>query len=226
MFNDIIKILKDKNGIEFGGPTELFYNSIFNMMLYNHVNLDGGNIFENNYFQNNIDENNYTYGGKVGRQYNIDCTSEYDIKKIEKKYDFILTSHVIEHIANPIKTLLSWNEILKNDGYILSIIPDYKFCFDRNRPLTTIKHLIDDYNNNINENDITHIEEQLKLHDWSMGGHKDFNNLCKNNEQTRVVHHHTFDFQLCKELFEYCGYKNIITYKQDELNIVILCQKK
>lgn len=220
-FEVIINSLRDKSGIEFGGPTELFATPGYGMHLYPGVNLDGGNIIKNNYFQSNL-SSNFFYGDKLGRQYDIDCTNEDQLKKL-KKYDFIVTSHAIEHFANPIHTLKMWEQhVLKPGGYILSVVPDYRYCFDRKRPLTTIDHLIADYIEDVGEGDKTHIEEQKKLHDWSYGGHHQFYELCEINHLTRVVHHHTFTIELVEELFAYCGFKTVVSYKQDELNIVNL----
>lgn len=220
-FDLVINSLRDKSGIEFGGPTELFSVPHYGMHLYPHVNLDGGNIIKNNYFQSNLGSN-FLYGEKLGRQYDVDCTNEDQLKKL-KKYDFVVSSHAIEHFANPIYTLKLWEKyILKSGSYILTIIPDYQYCFDRNRPLTSMDHLIADYVEDIGEDDKTHIEEQKELHDWSYGGHPQFYDLCEINHLTRVVHHHTFTIELVEELFSYCGFKKILSFKQDELNIVNL----
>jgi predicted SAM-dependent methyltransferase len=220
-FKKVVDILSGKSGIEFGGPTELFSEQKHNMLFYPYVHLDGGNIISNNYFQQNI-SSNFIYGEKIGRQYDVDCTNEEQLSKI-KKYDFVVTSHAIEHFANPIKTLKLWEKyILKPGGYILSIVPDYEYCFDRKRPLTTLDHLIDDYVSDIGEDDTTHIEEQKTLHDWSYGGHSQFYELCEINNLTRVVHHHTFDIELVESMFEYCGFEKIFSFKHDELNIINL----
>jgi hypothetical protein len=230
MFDEIIKILYNKRGIEFGGPTELFSNIKYKLDLYNNVHLDGGNLLNDNSFSNLPGHENrfeyYKYGNNIGKQYDVDCANENSIKKIGRKYDFIVTSHVIEHIANPIKSLINWKEILDDEnGYILSIIPDYKYCFDRKRPLTTIEHLIDDYKSDIKEDDTTHINEQINLHDWSLGGHPDFHKLCIDNYKTRVVHHHTFDISLVENMFIYSGYEVLVSYKHDDLNIINLSKK-
>lgn len=221
-FEKVVRSVMQKDGIEFGGPTELFATNQYGMQLYPYINLDGGNIIKDNYFQSSIDSSNYLYGQQVGRQYDVDCTQEDQLKNL-KKYDFVLTSHAIEHFANPIKTLKLWEKyIIKEGGYILSVIPDYQYCFDRKRPLTTIEHLIEDYANDVGEDDKTHIEEQKELHDWSYGGHPKFYELCEMNDKTRVVHHHTFDIELVEELFSYCGFKKVLSFKHDELNIVNL----
>ena len=220
-FELVINSLRDTSGIEFGGPTELFSDPKYSMNLYPHVHLDGGNIIKNNYFQSNLGSN-FLYGQKLGKQYDIDCTNEDQLKKL-RKYDFVVTSHAIEHFANPISTLKLWEKyILKSGSYILTIVPDYQYCFDRNRPLTSIDHLICDYVEGVGEDDTTHIQEQKELHDWSYGGHPEFYDLCEINHLTRVVHHHTFDIELVEELFAYCGFKKILSFKQDELNIVNL----
>jgi len=220
-FDLVINSLRGKSGIEFGGPTELFSVPHYGMHLYPHVDLDGGNIIKNNYFQTNLGSN-FLYGEKLGKQYDVDCTNEVQLKKL-KRYDFVVSSHAIEHFANPIHTLKSWEKyILRSGSYMLTIIPDYQYCFDRNRPLTTIEHLICDYVEDVGEDDKTHIEEQKELHDWSYGGHHQFYELCEMNHLTRVVHHHTFTIELVEELFAYCGFKKILSFKQDELNIVNL----
>ena len=109
MIEKIFKELKGKNGIEFGGPTEMInhnYMKYQNKSLYDIITLCGGNIFENNIFQKKL--NSFNYGNKTGKLFNIDCSDSQSIKNHEEKYDFILTSHVIEHIANPIQTIENW----------------------------------------------------------------------------------------------------------------------
>jgi len=225
-WSKIVELLNGKNGLEFGGTTELFEIQRHGMLLYPYVQLDGANKFDNNHF-NSINGNDFTHRFGSGVRFNCDGSNEPQIKLINRKYDFVVTSHVIEHLANPIKSIKLWSDILlKDGGYILSIIPYYKECFDRNRPLTTIKHLIEDYENDVSESDITHIEEQKKLHDWSCGGHPDFYTLCENNSDTRVVHHHTFNKDNVKELFQYIDMEVIYLFNHDPLNIVCLTKKK
>ena len=42
----------------------------------------------------------------------------------DESLDFIFSSHVFEHLANPIGYLESWRRKLKNDGRVVAIIPD------------------------------------------------------------------------------------------------------
>ena len=44
--------------------------------------------------------------------------------------DFIFSSHVFEHLMNPIGVLENWRRKLKPGGYVLAVVPDLRFCFD------------------------------------------------------------------------------------------------
>ena len=150
-WTEIVKKIENSSALEFGGPTELFYSPPHNMMLYPHLSsVDGANIFEDNHFQKEKLDNNFKYfqGKKPGTRYNVDAASESDINKIKKKYDLLLSSHHIEHIANPIKAIKLWKKLLNDSGKILAIIPNKNSCFDHKRPTTTLEHLIDFYNFN------------------------------------------------------------------------------
>ena len=39
--------------------------------------------------------------------------------------------------------------------------------FDKKRPITSFEHLLDDYKNNMDEDDLTHMDEVIKLTDFS-----------------------------------------------------------
>ena len=62
-----------------------------------------------------------------------------------KFYDWIIASHVIEHIPDLISFLNDCDEILKNDGVLSLAIPDKRYCFDHYRPPTGISQIIDSY---------------------------------------------------------------------------------
>jgi SAM-dependent methyltransferase len=226
MWTEITNTLKSvEKVVEFGGPTLLF-NSNGMLPLYQHLTkLDGVNKMDNNPFQSGFTESYVCEGVAKGKSYNMDvsCVSEFN-----QKYDAIINSHVIEHIANPIKAILSWKQILNDNGYILFIIPDKNHCFDHNRPLTSFDHLVSDFNSGVGEDDVTHIPEQMLLNDWSMFGFskQTFQELSNNNKQTKVVHHHCFDIELVKKLIGYCELNIDNLYKADNLTIICLCSKK
>jgi 2-polyprenyl-3-methyl-5-hydroxy-6-metoxy-1,4-benzoquinol methylase len=61
----------------------------------------------------------------------------------EKRYDWIIASHVIEHVPNPIQFLNDCTEILSESGILSLVIPDKRFCFDYYRPPSGLARLID-----------------------------------------------------------------------------------
>lgn len=68
------------------------------------------------------------------------------LEKIEDAtQDFVIASHLIEHCEDPIGAFINWMRVLKKDGVIYLAIPDKRFTFDKNRPVTSIEHLIRDY---------------------------------------------------------------------------------
>jgi SAM-dependent methyltransferase len=62
-----------------------------------------------------------------------------------KYYDWIIASHVVEHVPNLIGFLNDCESVLNDDGVLSLAIPDKRYCFDRYRPITGISKIIDNY---------------------------------------------------------------------------------
>ena len=52
-----------------------------------------------------------------------------DLPFKESSVDVILSLHSLEHVANPIETLVSWIGLLKPGGGIGLILPDYRYTY-------------------------------------------------------------------------------------------------
>jgi ubiquinone/menaquinone biosynthesis C-methylase UbiE len=48
----------------------------------------------------------------------------------EASLDFIFSSHVVEHLANPLGHLAYWAKLLKPGGLVVAVIPDKDGCQD------------------------------------------------------------------------------------------------
>lgn len=46
----------------------------------------------------------------------------------DKSVDAILAKHLFEHIVDPIQALREWNRVLKEDGKLVIVCPDYRYC--------------------------------------------------------------------------------------------------
>jgi len=203
-----INALRDKSGIEIGGPSSIFQlNNI--LPIYPYINsLDGCNFSNDTIWEGTIREGiNYSYEQSKlkGYQYIRDAVDLGNIR--DNAYEFVLSSHSLEHVANPVKALKEWVRVVKNDGYILLVVPDKNETFDHLRNVTSFGHLINDYNNAIEENDLSHMSEILEKHDLSMdkaaGNLESFKMRSLNNFNNRTLHHHVFDEKLLVQLFEY-----------------------
>lgn len=70
---------------------------------------------------------------------------EMSLTAITDKFDIVVTSHNIEHQPNFIKHLNEVYDILNPGGKFCLVIPDHRFCFDANMPLTNIGDILDAY---------------------------------------------------------------------------------
>lgn len=200
-----LKYFKDKKGIEIGGPSGIFSAEI---PIYQVINsLDGCNFSNHTIWEGNIAEGcNFSYfENKNGFQYICEASNLQAIPN--EKYDFLIASHCLEHCANTLKTVEEWLRVIKKGGAILLILPDKRYTFDHNRPITDFKHLVNDFIMNIDETDLTHLEEILELHDLNLdipaGTIENFKNRSLENYKNRCLHHHIFDFELLKIIFNY-----------------------
>ncbi len=63
----------------------------------------------------------------------------------ENCYDWIIASHVIEHVPDFVTFLQECQSLLKPNGVISLVVPDKRFCFDYHSPITTTGELLDAY---------------------------------------------------------------------------------
>lgn len=59
--------------------------------------------------------------------------------------DFVIANHFIEHCQNPFLALSNMFRVLKPGGILYLAVPDKRYTFDVDRPVTTVEHVIEDY---------------------------------------------------------------------------------
>jgi predicted SAM-dependent methyltransferase len=59
--------------------------------------------------------------------------------------DFVIANHVLEHCENPLLALHNLLRVLKVAGVLYLTVPDKRYIFDHNRPVTPLEHLIRDF---------------------------------------------------------------------------------
>ena len=59
--------------------------------------------------------------------------------------DFVVFSHVIEHVSNPVRVIGDIFRVLRAGGRTLIAAPDKRFTFDRTRAVTPVQMLLEDF---------------------------------------------------------------------------------
>lgn len=63
-----------------------------------------------------------------------------------KQYDWIIASHVIEHVPDLVAFINGCSEVLKDDGVLALVVPDARYCFDQFRPISSLSAVLDAHN--------------------------------------------------------------------------------
>jgi SAM-dependent methyltransferase len=71
--------------------------------------------------------------------------------------DFVICSHVLEHLAEPIGLLADLHRILRPGGLLLILLPDRHRTFDRHREGTPLEHLVAEFESGVTEVDDEHV---------------------------------------------------------------------
>jgi SAM-dependent methyltransferase len=90
-----------------------------------------------------------------GKAAEVDIVAQGDdLPFKDKTLDYVISSHVIEHFFDPIKTLQEWMRVIKPNGYIFIICPHASRVPDEKRPITTLQECIDRHEGRIRPEDI------------------------------------------------------------------------
>lgn len=131
------------------------------------------------------------------------------LEKIESGcLDFVIANHFLEHCENPIGAIKTFLRVLKKGGIIYLAIPDKRFSFDSDRPITKLEHIIKDYTEGT---DWSHDEH---FHEWHILVDKKFRNDPKRRIETLMDNRYSIHFHVWTylELFE------LMLYLKRDLN--------
>ena len=217
-------------GIEIGGPSAIFRARNV-IPLYEVVSsLDASNFAAETLWQSNLGEGDpyeYAAGKPPGRRYIREATDLHGIG--DRAYDFVFASHVIEHVANPLKALAEWSRIVREDGSIVLVVPHRDGTFDHRRPVTRLEHLIADEANAVTEDDKTHLEEWLALVDLERAPEakpfEAFRERSLRNLDNRGIHHHVFDASLVIQMVDRAGLQIISVDHAAPFHILLIARK-
>ena len=76
--------------------------------------------------------------------------------------DFVVASHVLEHVADPLGILDEIHRVLRVGGITIILVPDRRATFDANRPPTSLDHLVAEHLAGVTEVSDEHIVEFVR----------------------------------------------------------------
>lgn len=120
----------------------------------------------------------------------------------EKTFDYIIASHVVEHIPDIIGWFFEISEILRVGGILSLIIPDKRYTFDCLRGVSRPAELIEAYLMKLRKPSIRQIFDShyysTAFVEASTAWSESFN-----KKELRKTHHHPYGvFELCREVQE------------------------
>ncbi len=166
--------------------------------------------------------------GKIGIRRRVIAEAGRLTEVPEDAYDVLLASHVLEHLADPLTALREWRRVVRPGGHVLLIVPHRDGTFDHRRPVTTLEHLRADADRHTPEDDMTHLEEIISMHDLERDpgapDRETFEQRCRENPDTRAMHHHVFVTRTVAEVCEEVGLEVLLLRPKQPFNIVCLCR--
>src|ERR1022692_2414923 len=152
--------LKNTIGLELGGPSDIFSAGNLFPIYPLAQRIDNCNFAsKTEWAENHIAGPTFVFdeNKQPGHQYIREARDLSDFASVS--YDFVCSSHTLEHCANPIRALRECSRVLKSDGYLFLVLPHKDETFDHKRPVTKLDHLIADFENDVDEADLTHLPE-------------------------------------------------------------------
>jgi SAM-dependent methyltransferase len=207
-FRKYLPYIEGKNGLEIGGPTGIFHEGDI-VPVYGHIGtLDNCDFSISTAWAKHTQSFEFNPRKAPGKTFFCDGSALTPIG--DSTYDVLLSSHNLEHFANPIKALKEWRRILRPGGALILILPFYKATFDHRRKPTSVEHMLNDFEIKMGEDDLTHIPEILEKHDLTRdvgaGTPEQFHKRSLDNFSNRCLHHHVFDEHNSRELLSRCAY--------------------
>ena len=224
-----LSVFGQKSGLEIGGPSPIFSEEgaipIYNVLrsldncLFSRRTIWEGEVQEGLRFR-------YHALRPLGCQFVMEGSKLLAIG--DSNYDCILASHTLEHIANPLQALKEWKRVSRKDGLLLLLLPHKDGTFDWRRPPTSMAHMIEDYDRNVGEDDLTHLSEVLELHDLRKdppaGSFENFRLRCQENYVHRAMHHHVFDTRTAIAILDYAGFQVLRVDHLKPFHIILVAQ--
>jgi SAM-dependent methyltransferase len=119
----------------------------------------------------------------------------------DESVDFVVANHFIEHCRDPIGTSAALLRVVRSGGVVFLAVPDKRETFDRDRPVTTLDHLIRDHESGPAWSERAHFEEWVELVDHGPGADPVVDDLIRRDAS---IHFHVWTPLAFLELVRHC----------------------
>jgi SAM-dependent methyltransferase len=174
----------------------------------------------------------------------VDCFEEYAGEKclldfkgdacnlpfIDNSLEYVATSHVLEHVANPLMAITEWARVLIPGGIIYAVIPDKRYTWDKRRPSTTAEHMLEDFKNKVTQCDGTHITDFIDGITWEeyapgrpLSEREAYRNILTESIKAGLdinIHFHVFDSNSFEGVVSVIEESNALNYNIELLDLV------
>lgn len=131
----------------------------------------------------------------------------FDLPSIpDRHFDFVYSSHSLEHSPNPIFSLSEYMRVVKNLGYVYTVIPNKDETYDVKRATTPVSVLLTKYRNDVffyTLEEALDVVENTVGHPLYAGKGRDFAEQIL-REDTGIHHFHTFDVKSVVDIVVFC----------------------
>jgi SAM-dependent methyltransferase len=207
-FGTVLSFVEGRKGLEVGGPSTAFQRWLTPLPIYHRVgSLDNCDVSRITAWATHADAYRFSPYRPPGKNIFVDAS---DLSCIaDDSYDFVLSSHNLEHFANPVKALYEWKRVIRPGGGLILLLPNYRRTFDHRRTPTAVDHMFQDFHQNTPEDDLFHLPEILEKHDYALDpgtvSVEGFQRRSLDNFNNRCLHHHVFDTSNSRELLVRSG---------------------
>lgn len=225
-FARFAKAVEGRSGLEIGGPSPVFTRTD-RLPLYDRVGALDNCVFASSTVWAE-QSHGYAFSPRrpAGRCHILDASALTGLP--DGGYDFVMSAHALEHLANPVKALREWLRVLRPGGPLVLVLPDRRYTFDHRRRPTPVEHMLEDAAREVGEDDLAHLSEILELHDLSRdpgaGTPEQFRARSQGNATNRCLHHHVFDEANARGLLQAVGLEVEVVEPAGHMHLCLLAR--
>jgi hypothetical protein len=75
----------------------------------------------------------------------VNASGDFSSELSGRSVDYVIASHVVEHVPNPVLWFQMLFKIIRPGGFIFLVVPDKRFTFDFQRPTTTLGEMLESF---------------------------------------------------------------------------------